>query len=70
MVNRIPAKVFMCLSALCATYLAAGEPELRPPEQDYYLHFDQELQLHEIAWVESPGDLIVRDALTVEAWVY
>jgi len=54
--------------------------ELVPPAQDYYLHVSQKIELsggvaawdvsaHELAWVETPGDLTVSDALTVEAWV-
>jgi len=52
-----------------------------PPAQDAYLHFTQRASFHnldlapftevnhDLAGVETPGDLIVSDALTVEAWI-
>ena len=54
--------------AICSK---AAEPALTPPQQDYYLHTKQKVtDQHELAWVETPGDLLVSDAVTVEAWVY
>ena len=40
-----------------------------PPDQDYYLHFSQFRVTGEAAWAPTPGELVVSDTLTVEAWV-
>jgi len=61
--------------------LGTASAQLVPPPQDAYLHFTQRADfgdpnvppfaeaIHELAGVETPGDLTVSDALTVEAWV-
>jgi len=81
MVFRLSLVSFACLLILGVTYPRLAEAQLQPPAQDYYLHFSQSIELrfgfsalgaapHELAWVETPGDLIVDNALTVEAWVF
>jgi hypothetical protein len=80
MVFRLSLVSFACLLILGVTFSPLAEAQPQPPEQDYYLHFSQKIELsggvaawdvsgHELAWVETPGDLTVSDALTVEAWV-
>jgi len=66
------SRVFLtCLFALGVISSHAAQPGLTPPAQDYYLHTNQRIHdRHELAWVETPGSLIVSNALTVEAWVY
>ena len=50
--------------------LVAKVRGILPPEQDYYLHHSQYPHWKgEVAWVQTPGDLVVNDTLTVEAWV-
>ena len=80
MVLRLSLVFFACLLILGVTFSPLAEAQLQPPPQDYYLHVSQKIELsggvaawdasgHELAWVETPGDLTVSDALTVEAWV-
>lgn len=72
MVFRIALVAFVCLSAFNIPSLFAGEPKLLPPAQNYYLHLVQSASLGlgfrygTFAWVDTPGDLIVSEALTVE----
>ena len=68
---RLPLGAFAGLFTLGAVSSYAAEAELVPPEQDYYLHTNQRINdFHELAWVDTPGDMLVSDALTVEAWVF
>ena len=80
MVFRLSLVSFTCLLILSVTFSHLAEAQLQPPTQDYYLHFDQSPTIdfvggglnpykHQHAAVDTPGDLIVSDALTVEAWV-
>jgi hypothetical protein len=80
MVFRLSLVSFACLLILGVTFSHLAEAQLQPPQQDYYLHVSQKIILDggvaawdssgsELAWVETPGNLTVSDALTVEAWV-
>jgi len=52
----------------------AANAQLVPPQQDHFLHFWQRpegaLGVDQFAYVDTPGNLIVSNALTVEAWVF
>ncbi len=69
----------LLLSTFLLAFASATEHELIPPEQNHYLQFYQSPtemngrteigNTNTFAWVETTGDLIVSDSLTVEAWV-
>jgi len=78
---KIPANLLACLLALLPISILAAEPELTPPDQDYYFHFTQRPNfccgndglvngLHNIAFVANWANPTVQAALTVETWVY
>jgi hypothetical protein len=77
MAFRLSLVAFASLFNLGA--ISSYAAELVPPAQDYYLHFNQWPLInpggglnpfhHQHAAVDTPGDLFVSDALTVEAWI-
>jgi len=64
------AKNFVSNLLLILLVMGSANAQLAPPPQDLYFHFDQwPTGTTEHAYADTPGNLIVSDALTVEAWV-
>ena len=71
----------IAILVLTLSLVGYANAQLVPPAQDLYLHVYQKADFccgnddwgivsqHELAWVDTPGNLIVSNALTVEAWV-
>jgi len=57
--------------ALSTLLLGTANAQLVPPQQDHFLHLEQRPTRggNQNAFADTPGNLIVSDALTVEAWV-
>jgi len=70
-----PAIAATCVLLLCMLAFNSASAQLVPPQQDYFLHFSQRHDgivggFDQFAYVDTPGSLIVSNALTIEAWVY